>query len=69
MKDYCYTFNIDGVCIDINATSKADAVKRFNDNAAALDQPLPAPSVFQRVQLNINRKVTIKDIVEEMEIP
>jgi hypothetical protein len=59
-----YQFKIPaGVWLDIQADTAEEAVVLLNSQMHLFDEPLPAPGLIQRVQVDNRKPVTIENLV------
>ena len=63
MKEYQFKVP-NGVWLDVHALSEEEAVETLNASLHLLDEPLPAPGLIQRVQVDVREPVTAANIVE-----
>lgn len=61
MKEY--QFKVDGVWLDVHARTPKEAVQIINSQLHLLDEPLQAPGLIQRVAIEVQRELTVDDIV------
>ena len=62
MKEYQFKIP-NGVWVDVNANTKAEAVKLLNGALHLLDEPFTGPGPIVRVQVDTRTRVSRKNIV------
>ena len=60
MKEY--QFKRGGVWLDVHAATPEEAVKIINSQLHLLDEPLQAPGLIQRVQLDVCEEFSVEDL-------
>ncbi len=61
MKEFQFKIP-DGVWVDVHAETAGEAVELLNSQLHLLDEPLPAPGLLRRIQIDARRPVTIGEI-------
>ena len=63
-----YQFKRESVWLDVHANTPEEAVKIINSQLHLLDEPLQAPGLIQRVQIDVRKEFSVDDLVASYDL-